>query len=445
VDKLKKKKLSDCIDFLGRGQSPTYIDGESDAFAINQKCVRNGMVSVMFSRAHDPRVTIKGGAKLRAGDICINSTGTGTIGRIGLWQEQASNGYITYFADSHVTIARPRKEEINSKFLAALLESASVQNVIETYCLSGSTNQVELNRQAVGELELSLLTKPEQDLVATILSAIDKAIEQTEAIIAKQQRIKTGLMQDLLTRGIDEHGNIRSEETHKFKDSQLGRIPVEWDCQPLVGLAAMQVGFAFKSPWFQTEGVRLLRGENVGYGRPDWDDAQYLSASMAEEYAEYMLRTGDIVIGMDRTFTKQGCKISIMCAEDTPSLLVQRVGRFIPASVSPGYLRAVLASKRYQDGLLLHQKGMDIPHLSKDEILSPFVPVPEGNERERIGRTYETLENRLELERRTLKKLTSLKSGLIQDLLTGKVRVTRLLRNLSVRKQPHDYPRATEG
>ena len=62
-----------------------------------------------------------------------------------------------------------------------------------------------------------------------MLSTVDRAIEQTEALTAKQQRIKTGLTQDLLTRGIDEHGNIRSEKTHKFKDSPLGRIPVEWD------------------------------------------------------------------------------------------------------------------------------------------------------------------------------------------------------------------------
>jgi type I restriction enzyme S subunit len=76
-------------------------------------------------------------------------------------------------------------------------------------------------------------SKPEQAKIAEILSSVDRAIEQTEALIAKQQRIKTGLMQDLLTRGIDEHGNLRSEETHKFKDSPLGRIPVEWEVRRL--------------------------------------------------------------------------------------------------------------------------------------------------------------------------------------------------------------------
>ncbi|MDR4521376.1 MAG: restriction endonuclease subunit S [Nitrosomonas sp.] len=71
--------------------------------------------------------------------------------------------------------------------------------------------------------------KTEQTKVAEVLSTVDRAIEQTEALIAKQQRIKTGLMQDLLSKGIDAHGNIRSEATHAFKDSPLGRIPVEWE------------------------------------------------------------------------------------------------------------------------------------------------------------------------------------------------------------------------
>ena len=66
-------------------------------------------------------------------------------------------------------------------------------------------------------------TIAEQSKIAEVLSTVDRAIKQSETLIAKQQRIKTGLMQDLLTRGIDEHGNLRSEQTHKFKDSPLGR------------------------------------------------------------------------------------------------------------------------------------------------------------------------------------------------------------------------------
>ena len=64
-----------------------------------------------------------------------------------------------------------------------------------------------------------LPSSPEQNKIAEILSTVDQAIEQTEALIAKQQRIKIGLTQDLLTRGIDKDGSLRSEDTHEFKDS----------------------------------------------------------------------------------------------------------------------------------------------------------------------------------------------------------------------------------
>lgn len=88
-----------------------------------------------------------------------------------------------------------------------------------------------VDKEVLGKLEILKLPRNEQELVANILATLDSAIEQTEALIAKQQRIKTGLMQDLLTKGIDQQGNIRSEATHTFKDSPLGRIPVEWDVQ----------------------------------------------------------------------------------------------------------------------------------------------------------------------------------------------------------------------
>ena len=100
--------------------------------------------------------------------------------------------------------------------------------------LGEGTTFAEISKSSLGKAEVVLpIDKAEQAKIAEVLSTADRAMEQTEALIAKQQRIKTGLMQDLLTRGIDEHGNLRSEQTHKFKDSPLGRIPVEWELRSL--------------------------------------------------------------------------------------------------------------------------------------------------------------------------------------------------------------------
>jgi len=151
-----------------------------------------------------------------------------------------------------------------------------IDEVIRINRITAATTVKHLSSSDVLGIRFELPPGHEQAKIAEILSTVDRAIEQTEALIAKQQRIKTGLMQDLLTRGIDEHGNLRSPETHPFKDSPLGRIPVEWDARELSEVVDLRVGYAFKSSWFAEDGVRLLRGENVGTGKADWKDTQSL-------------------------------------------------------------------------------------------------------------------------------------------------------------------------
>jgi type I restriction enzyme, S subunit len=277
------------------------------------------------------------------------------------------------------------------------------------------------------------ISKPEQTKIAEILSKVGRAIEQTEALIAKQHRIKVGLMQDLLTRGIDEKGNLRSEETHEFKDSPFGRIPVEWEAKQLSAVVELKVGYAFKSSWFSEDGIRLLRGENVGVGIPDWKDTQYLPFEIAHKFEEYQLNVGDMVIGMDRTFTERGFKVSLLSEGDVPCLLVQRVGCFVPMIIPRGFMQLLIQSPTYQRELLLQQKGMDIPHLSKSEILAPLVPIPaDVDEMNTISNIVETLQSNERNTIHNLNKLCSLKTALMQDLLTGKKRVTALLNETEV-------------
>ncbi|WP_049961153.1 restriction endonuclease subunit S [Pseudacidobacterium ailaaui] len=110
--------------------------------------------------------------------------------------------------------------------------------------LNEATGVPSLARETLYKIQIPTPPAIEQAKIAEILSTVDRAIEQTEALIAKQERIKTGLMQDLLTRGIDEHGDLRSESTHPFKDSPLGRIPVEWDVWRINEIAKVSYGIS---------------------------------------------------------------------------------------------------------------------------------------------------------------------------------------------------------
>lgn len=160
-----------------------------------------------------------------------------------------------------------------------------------------------VDKEIFGDLLLFDCQKLEQTKIAEILSTVDQAIEQTEALIAKQRRIKTGLMQDLLTRGIDENGSPRSEETHEFKDSPLGRIPVEWESGPLFDrksngrphLKTGPFGSSLKLEHWRPTGVPVITIGALGAGRLIESELLHVSESTAMRLQNYRLEVGDIV------------------------------------------------------------------------------------------------------------------------------------------------------
>ena len=104
-------------------------------------------------------------------------------------------------------------------------------------------------------------------------------------------------MQDLLTRGIDEHGNLRSEQTHQFKDSPLGRIPVEWDVQTCIEICKeIVVGIVIRpSQYYRPAGVPVLRSANVRENRIVCDDLVFMSDKDNDALSKSRLHEGDLV------------------------------------------------------------------------------------------------------------------------------------------------------
>lgn len=407
--------------------SEDYCGPDEGAIFITIKCVSKAggfkPEGIKYFKGDIPE-----NQRLSVGDLLIANTDLTRAGDIvgcPITVPSLNGASITLSMDLSKLIEKP--DQIDRRFLYYRLMGDDVRSFMKDHA-SGST-VLHLQTRSVPKLKLNIpVSKNEQSKIAEILSTVDQAIEQTEALIAKQQRIKTGLMQDLLTRGIDEHGQLRTEQTHEFKDSPLGRIPVEWGVSRLGEVADLQVGFAFKSTLFVDDGIRLMRGENVGVIRADWRDTQFLRVKDAEIYKSYLLLEGDLIIGMDRTFTKTGCKVTELTSSDVPCLLVQRVGRFLSKGISKNFMQLLIQAPYYQRALLSQQKGMDIPHLSKDEILSPLVAIP--NSQDEMVIVSDELKkvnlNILSLEKGH-KKLLHLKTALMQDLLTGRKRVTDLL------------------
>jgi len=189
------------------------------------------------------------------------------------------------------------REDFDALFIYFLIKN----NLCKLQELAGTTTLPIINKSTFGNIEIVCpKSKKEQEKIAEVLFTIDRAIAQTEAIIAKQQRIKTGLMQDLLTKGIDENGNIRSEATHEFKDSAIGRIPVEWKCKDIDSSAYVTklAGFEFTNYFnYQKNGdVIALRALNIKNEKLDLTDIQTISKSVSDKLPRSKINKDDILI-----------------------------------------------------------------------------------------------------------------------------------------------------
>jgi restriction endonuclease S subunit len=277
------------------------------------------------------------------------------------------------------------------------------------------------------QLTVCLPSNSEQEKIAEVLSTVDSAIDRTEALIAKEQRIKTGLMQDLLTRGIDERGNLRSESTHAFKDSPLGRIPVEWGVKPAIELCNAVLDCKNRTPPAAAAGHPVIRTPNVRDGEFVFTD---LAFTDPRSYAIWIARgkphAGDVVITREAPFG-EACQIP----DDLPNpCLGQRMMMYQanPEKLRSDYLVYALYSERVQSRLLELAGGSTVGHIRVGDIRRLPIPHPiDIREQARIAAHLTASRTLLKQLRADRKKLGSLKVSLMYDLLTGKKLVTSLL------------------
>lgn len=321
-------------------------------------------------------------------------------------------------------IAGLRSEELTPEFLFYGLQKWDLLQNVDQAIKGATLNKDKLKKIAFEYPEARI----EQAKIAEVLSMLDRAIEQTEALIAKQQRIKTGLMQDLLTKGIDEHGNIRSEATHAFKDSPLGRIPVEWDVQRLGEISKqLTSGSRGWARYYSGEGAIFLRIGNLTREHINLrlDDLVFVQVPGSAEGKRTSACEGDLLMSI----TADLGIIGVIPADFGETYVNQHIAlvRLNCDAVYPRFVGHFLngvtglsqIDKLNESGA---KAGLNLPTVSKLCIV-----VPKVGEQERITKLLDTADKRISRDKSYLKKLVHQKTGLMYDLLTGERRVTTLL------------------
>jgi len=285
------------------------------------------------------------------------------------------------------------------------------------------------NKDEIERVKIYKIDFNEQSKIAEILMTIDDAIEKTERIIAKYRHIKQGLLQDLLTKGIDENGNIRSEATHKFKDSPLGRIPVEWEVVNVNDIA-IHVGSGSTPRGGQSvylkEGILFIRSQNVSFDGLLLDDVAYIDDETHKRMKRSIVKNGDVLLNITGASLGRVCVYKELNeANVNQHVCIIRVKD--KNEYNSDFLNAYLASYYGQCQIEKLVAGGNREGLNFSHIRTIKVPYFKYDEQERIVKVLETVDLSIRSYFKELNKQIAIKQGLMQDLLSGKVRVTHLL------------------
>lgn len=269
----------------------------------------------------------------------------------------------------------------------------------------------------------------EQMTIATILVSIDHSIKKVEQLIAKNERIKIGLMQDFLTRGIDEQGNIRNEKTHEFKDSVLGRIPMDWEVEKLHSLSNISSGVTLgkKHEGESTMLLPYLRVANVQDGYLDLKDVAQIRIPKSN-IPKYQLQLGDVLMNEGGDFDKLGR--GSVWEDQIPNCLHQNHVFKVRCNLqllNPYFLALYSESPFGKKFFMLNSKqSTNLASINSSQLKKFPIPKPGIEEQNRIIEIIKKQKVIIEKYQNDLQKLQCIKDGLMQDLLTGKVRVDNL-------------------
>lgn len=249
----------------------------------------------------------------------------------------------------------------------------------------------------------------EQVKIADILDAANVMILQTEKIISKYQRIKTGLMQDLFTKGIDAKGNIRSKDTHRFVLKNGIEVPEDWEVDCLSYYSNIHNNL--RRPISALERFNK-KGIYPYYG----------ATGVIDSIDEFRLDGKYVLIGED------GDHFLKFEKQEMTHLVEGKFNVSNHAHILSGKNGCLTEWIHYffshrDITFYLTRQGAGRFKLNKQALNNLPVCVPSGDEQTRIIKFIETFNNQFNCQKKNHLKLITLKSGLMQDLLSGKVRV----------------------
>jgi type I restriction enzyme S subunit len=394
--------LGDVCEMIKRGVAPKYVDS-GGVCVINQKCIRNHGINLRLSRRHDISAKkIQSERYIQPGDVLVNSTGTGTLGRVAQVRAEAKEPTTV---DTHVTIVRPIEGMFHPEFFGYML--VQIEDEIASSG-EGTSGQTELSRK---KLEQSFTVSfpeslEEQKRIVAILdeafAGIERAVANTEKNLSNARELFESY--------------LNSEFAVKISSGRA--VSLAKLCQPrTITYGVIKLGNHIN------DGVPCLRTSNVRRLKIETEKMKRIGPELSQKYHRTVLRGGEVLVNVRGTLGGVA-----VVEEKMKGWNVSREIAVAPVEqnkILPSFAAYFIATKASQEWLTGVQKGVAYRGINLADLrkLPIFLPSLE-NQARIVGKLDEMMNFCSELEQiaqRKLAALSELKQSLLQKAFSGEL------------------------
>ena len=325
--------------------------------------------------------------------------------------------------------ARQRSDFFVGNYMKYCLREKSIRNQIQG--TASYTTRALTNGSLLSKILIPVPTKQEQTAIANVLSDSDALIGALEQLIAKKQAIKSATMQQLLTgRTRLPAFALRPDGTPKgYKPSELGDIPEDWEVDSLGNLCRYQNGKAQERHFNSNDGYKVVSIGNYSESGKYIETGIYIDKKFKNEVGRFILNRGDLAMILnDKTAVGTIIGRVLLIEEDDTYVINQRTMRLTPQeAVTSKYLHFSINSDFVHKRIVGMAKPGTQIYVNTDDVLCFYLPMPSSEkEQTAIATILSDMDNELQALTQKLEKARALKQGMMQQLLTGKIRLPLL-------------------
>jgi type I restriction enzyme S subunit len=354
--------------------------------------------------------------RLHYGDLLFNTRNTlDLVGKVAIWRDELPAAYYNSnlmrleFDPHEVCSNEYANYALNSKDGVARLRALA----------TGTTSVAAIYTRDLLQTPFIVPPLPEQRAIAQALSDVDALIGALDQLIAKKRDLKQAAMQRLLT---GQHRLPAFDRTPQYKKTVVGLIPEDWEVQTLRDICIkIQDGTHF-SPSLGGSDYLYVTSKNIGFGTLNIAGADRISSAEHEKiYARCDVKTGDLLLTKDGANTGNA---AINTLEEPFSLLSSVAFlRFDRCQHSATFFQYQILSLDGQRRIKLEMSGNAITRLTLRKIKSLCFPVPSTEEQTAIAAVLSDMDAEIAALEARRDKTRALKQGMMQELLTGRIRL----------------------